>query len=203
MEFQSQVSASAPPRRPARPLRWLMAGSLIVAAVVWQGQANAGGRSDQIAGAIIGAGIGAVIGQQVGGHDGAVLGGAIGAATGAVAAGDRGHRVYQTGGYGARPGHGRHHGDYGRPHRPPPVHHHAPRVGGYGHPAWAGSLAAPPARIIGPGYGYRPPAVIYHPRPVYRHGHVRGHGHHPGRAAQRAYRQGVRDGIRAANRHRY
>lgn len=44
--------------------------------------------SDELAGALIGAGAGAVLGHAIGGHDGAIVGGFLGAAVGASAADD-------------------------------------------------------------------------------------------------------------------
>ncbi|MEZ5653668.1 MAG: hypothetical protein R3E87_24295 [Burkholderiaceae bacterium] len=164
----SPTSAAGP-----RRMRWLVAGSLLVAAFVWQASAHAGGRGDQIAGAIIGAGFGAVIGQHIGGNDGAIIGGAIGAATGAAAAGNHGrggHRVYRT-------------------HGPAPrVVYRAPVAGyGYstGHAPWVGTLAAPgPVYVAPPVIVHQPvvriqraPTVVYHPQRPFRHGHVRGPGH--------------------------
>lgn len=47
--------------------------------------------SDELAGALLGAGAGAVVGHAIGGHDGAIVGGFLGAVVGASAADD--HRV--------------------------------------------------------------------------------------------------------------
>ncbi len=208
MNTIASSTAKHPASRGTR-LRWLAAGALALGAFLWQGQAEAGGRSDQIAGAIIGAGFGAVIGQHMGGHDGAIVGGAIGAATGAAVAGHDGRRVYRTHGpthrvHGGHQGPGaRHHG--GNVWRAP---NHGP-ARSYGHSSWVGTLAAPQVVIVNPPRGYvhgvqRSPRVVYHPRRPdvrgHRHGVVRGH---PGRAVQRAYRQGVRDGLRISRGHRY
>ncbi len=74
--------------------------------------------SDELAGALIGAGTGALIGNSIDRHEGAVIGGIFGAILGAAIADDD-HRYH---GPSASPRHPRHY--YG----PPPVVYQAPRV---------------------------------------------------------------------------
>ncbi|MFA5081129.1 MAG: YMGG-like glycine zipper-containing protein [Hydrogenophilaceae bacterium] len=76
--------------------------------------------SDELAGALIGAGAGAILGHAIGGHDGAVVGGFLGAAVGASAADDD-HRYYRS--YRERP-----YVVYGSPrYYAPPPYWHGPR----------------------------------------------------------------------------
>jgi hypothetical protein len=82
--------------------------------------------SDELAGALVGAGAGAVIGHAIGGHDAAVVGGVLGAVVGASVA-DHDHRTVVH----YRP----------RPYvvyRPAPVYYYAPP------PYWSGPRYAPP-----------------------------------------------------------
>ncbi|MEZ5659125.1 MAG: hypothetical protein R3E83_11520 [Burkholderiaceae bacterium] len=195
--MNNRQTVSTATEQGARARRWLLGGVLVAAsAFAVHAPAHAGGRGDQIVGAIIGAGFGAVIGQHIGGQDGAVIGGAIGAATGAAAAGQHGHRVYRT----HRPGPQIVHDPYR-----PPVPAYRP-----GHAPWVGTLAAPvvgfrhaPVVVPQPVIRVQVPSVVYYPQRPYRHGHVRGSGHGHGSAAlARAYRQGVRDGQRGYDPYR-
>lgn len=98
----------------------VLATSALLAGLIAVGS-SAAMASDQLAGALIGAGAGAVVGNAVGGRDAAVAGGFIGAILGAAVADHDHHRTIVS-----------------QPHRhrayvPPPAHrHYAPR------PHWNG-----------------------------------------------------------------
>lgn len=120
-----------------------VASSLLMAGMLGLAAAPAMA-SDELAGALIGAGTGAIFGGAIGGHDGAVVGGFLGAAIGASAA-DNDDRYWRD-----RP---RGYVTYGRP-----------RVYYYD----------PPARVYyGPPRVYAPPPRYWvAPRPVYPAWHV-------------------------------
>jgi hypothetical protein len=90
---------------------------------------NAAMASDELAGALIGAGSGAVIGHAIGGRDAAVVGGFLGALVGAAVADDAGRPVLAQPRY--RPVYG------------PPVVYEAPRVRYVAAPVFVETRPAP------------------------------------------------------------
>jgi hypothetical protein len=122
----------------------LLASILLVSGMTAFG--NAAIASDELAGALIGAGAGAVIGNSIDRHDGAVVGGILGAVLGAAIADDDDRRVVHA---------------YPRPY-PYPRSYVRPYYG------------PPPVVMYEAPHRYTPPPFYVQPRPMpygWRHDH--------------------------------